>query len=126
MRHHRPALLVAALVALAACSDAGPVAPATVSPEPAPLRSAAPGRGIEGSYLVVLREGADPRSVAAVAGVEPGFVYAAALNGFSAELTPDQLASLRRHPGVRYVFLDPTRGDERARVRAPESDDVPD
>ena len=31
-----------------------------------------------------------------------------------------------RHPGVRYVFLDPTRGDERARVRAPESDDVPD
>lgn len=31
-----------------------------------------------------------------------------------------------RHPGVRYVFLDPTRGDERARVRAPESGDVPD
>ena len=31
-----------------------------------------------------------------------------------------------RHPGVRYVFLDPTRGDERARVRAPEADDVPD
>lgn len=30
-----------------------------------------------------------------------------------------------RHPGVRYVFLDPTRGDERARVRAPEADDVP-
>ncbi len=106
MRHHRPALLVAALVALAACSDAGPVAPATVSPEPAPLRSAAPGRGIEGSYLVVLREGADPRSVAAVAGVEPGFVYAAALNGFSAKLNAGQLNALRHDRNVAYVEED--------------------
>ena len=31
-----------------------------------------------------------------------------------------------RHPGVRYVFLDPTRGDERARVRAPETGELPD
>jgi len=106
MRHHRPALLVAALAALAACSDQGPVAPATVSPEPAPLRSAAPGRGIEGSYLVVLREGADPRAVAAVAGVEPGFVYAAALNGFSAKLNAGQLNALRHDRNVAFVEED--------------------
>jgi cation diffusion facilitator family transporter len=30
-----------------------------------------------------------------------------------------------RHPAVRYVFLDPTHGDESARVRAPEPDELP-
>ncbi|MCU1604573.1 MAG: Cation diffusion facilitator family transporter [Modestobacter sp.] len=29
-----------------------------------------------------------------------------------------------RHPGVRYVFLDPTPGDGRARVRAPQADEL--
>ena len=29
-----------------------------------------------------------------------------------------------RHPGVRYVFLDPTPGDGKARVAAPDADDV--
>jgi cation diffusion facilitator family transporter len=29
-----------------------------------------------------------------------------------------------RHPGVRYVFLDPTPGDGRARVRAPEAGEL--
>jgi cation diffusion facilitator family transporter len=31
-----------------------------------------------------------------------------------------------RHPAVRYVFLDPTHGDRRARVRAPEPDELSD
>ena len=43
----------------------------------APLLSAGAG-AIEGSYVVVLKEGADPRSVAAVAGVSPNYVYTAA------------------------------------------------
>jgi subtilisin family serine protease len=61
---------------------------------------------VEGSYIVVLREGADARSVAAVAGVEPGFVYRAALNGFAATLGAGQLAALRHNPAVEYVEQD--------------------
>ena len=37
----------------------------------APLLSAAPGKGIPGEYIVVLNDGANPRAVAAVAGVTP-------------------------------------------------------
>ncbi|HEX2095297.1 MAG TPA: S8 family serine peptidase [Longimicrobiaceae bacterium] len=104
MRHVRPALLAGA-VALAACSDQGPVASTPSSPEAAPLYSAA-GRGIEGSYVVVVREGADPRSVAAAAGAAPKFVYTAALNGFAASLNTGQLNALRHNPAVEYVEQD--------------------
>ena len=106
MRPFRPVLLAGSLAALAACSDGGPVASAPAATEPAPLRSAAPGRAVEGSYVVVLREGADPRAVAAVAGVSPRFVYTAALDGFAAELNAGQLAALRHHPAVEYVEED--------------------
>jgi subtilisin family serine protease len=106
MRPFRPVLLAGAVAALAACSDQGPVASAPAAAEPVPLRSAAPGRAVEGRYLVVLHPGADPRAVAAVAGVEPGFVYTAALVGFAAELSAGQLTALRHNPAVEYVEQD--------------------
>ncbi|HEX2187682.1 MAG TPA: S8 family peptidase [Longimicrobiaceae bacterium] len=105
MRQLHPLMLALAAAAIAACSDADPVAP-PASPGAAPLLSAAPGRAVEGSYVVVLKEGANPRSVAAVVGVEPGFVYASALNGFAAELSAGQLAALRHNPAVEYVEQD--------------------
>lgn len=105
MRQLRPVLL-AAVVATAACADGGPLPSAPAAADPAPLRSAAPGRAVEGSYVVVLEEGADPRAVAAVAGARPRFVYAAALRGFAAELSAGQLTALRSHPAVAYVEQD--------------------
>jgi len=104
MRRFRSLLLAGAVAGTAACSDQGPVAP--VPAGPAPLLAAAPGQAVEGSYIVVLRQGADARSVAAVAGVEPGFVYRAALNGFAATLGAGQLAALRHNPAVEYVEQD--------------------
>jgi subtilisin family serine protease len=105
IRSTRPALYVLSLLALAACADASsPVAGATA--DAAPLLNAATGRGIPGEYIVVLREGADPRSVAAVAGVSPRHVYTAALNGFSARLNDGQLNALRHSPKVEYVEQD--------------------
>jgi subtilisin family serine protease len=98
-----PYLTAGALLALAACSDASPVA--TRTPDAAPLLAAQSG-GIEGSYIVVLNDGADPRSVAAVAGVSPRHVYTAALNGFSASLNAGQLNALRHNPSVDYVEQD--------------------
>jgi subtilisin family serine protease len=100
----RSTLSAAALLALAACADAAPVAgPAAGA---APLQSAQSGRGIDGQYIVVLNEGADPRSVAAIAGVSPRFVYTSAVNGFAAALNPGQLTALRHNPNVAYVEQD--------------------
>ncbi|HEX8831864.1 MAG TPA: S8 family serine peptidase, partial [Longimicrobium sp.] len=72
---------------------------------PAPLRPAS-SRAIEGSYVVVLKEGADPRSVAAIAKVSPRFVYTAVLNGFAAELNAGQLNALQNNPNVAYIEQD--------------------
>ncbi|HEY0153385.1 MAG TPA: S8 family peptidase [Longimicrobium sp.] len=105
MRFNRTSLLLGAAVTLAACSDQTPTAMKAPS-EGARLHQAAPGRGIEGQYIVVLNEGADPRSVAAVAQVSPRFVYSAALNGFAAELNRGQLNALQNNPAVAYIEED--------------------
>ena len=97
---HTPALLAAAL-ALSACADQSPVT--ARAPGAAPLMAAASGQGVAGSYIVVLKEGAAPRSVAAVAGVSPRHVYTAVLNGFAATLNGGQLTALRHNPNVDYV-----------------------
>jgi subtilisin family serine protease len=97
-----PVLSAAALLALAACSDQAPVT--ARAPEAAPLLSAA--NGVDGRYLVILKEGADPASVAAVAGVSPRHTYTAAINGFAATLNQGQLTALRHNPAVDYVEQD--------------------
>jgi subtilisin family serine protease len=105
MRAARP-LALAGLAALAACSGQDSTAPAR-APEAAPLVAAsAATRAVPGSYIVVLKEGENPRSVAAIAGVDPRFVYTAALNGFAAELNQGQLNALQHNPAVAYVEQD--------------------
>jgi subtilisin family serine protease len=100
MKVGKTAVTLGAVLALAACSDESPVAGrATVA---APLLSAG-ANAIEGEYIVVLREGANPRSVAAVAGVTPEFEYTAAINGFSASLNRGQLTALQHNPNVEYI-----------------------
>jgi subtilisin family serine protease len=103
MKPIRTSVAAAALLMLGACAQDSPVASRAAAA--APLLSAA-SRGIDGAYIVVLNEGADPRSVAAVAGIHPRFVYTAALNGFSASLNAGQLNAVRHHPGVAYVEQD--------------------
>jgi subtilisin family serine protease len=105
MRRATPLALAAIVIAAAACSDQQPTA-ARAPEAAAPLRAAAAGRAIDGAYIVVLNEGANPRSVAAVAGVNPRFVYTAALNGFAAELNAGQLNALQHNPNVAYVEED--------------------
>jgi subtilisin family serine protease len=96
---------VLVLAAAAACGDATQNPAASRTTPTAPLLSAAPGRGVDG-YIVVLNEGANPRSVAAVAGVNPHFVYTAALNGFAASLNAGQLNALQHNPAVAYIEQD--------------------
>jgi subtilisin family serine protease len=101
MRTLRSTALLAAAAALAACADQTPAGAG--APGAAPLMSAASGQGVAGSYVVVLKEGADPRSVAAVAGASPRHVYTAVLNGFAAALNAGQLTALLHNPAVDYV-----------------------
>ncbi|HET7462350.1 MAG TPA: S8 family serine peptidase [Longimicrobium sp.] len=61
---------------------------------------------VDGSYIVVLNEGGNPRSVASAAGVSPRFVYTAALNGFAGTLTAGQLNALSHDPNVAYIEQD--------------------
>jgi subtilisin family serine protease len=103
MKLSKTVVAVGATLALAACSDQSPVSGR--APVAAPLLSAGAG-AIEGSYVVVLNEGADPRSVAAVAGVSPRHVYTAAVNGFAASLNQGQLNALQHNPNVSYVEED--------------------
>ena len=106
MRLARP-LAVASLAALAAaCSDQPEPTLVRAPGAEAPVLSVAPEKRIDGQYMIVLNEGADPRSVAAVAGVSPKHVYTAAVNGFSASLNQGQLNALRHNPNVAYVEED--------------------
>jgi subtilisin family serine protease len=109
MRRRTPAVVAAlTAVALAACSDEpqSPVTPEVSAAALAPLHAAAPGRAVQGEYIVVLKEGADPRSVAAIAQATPEHVYTNALNGFSAALNSGQLTALRNNPNVASVEED--------------------
>jgi subtilisin family serine protease len=110
MRIQHVAALAGLSVLTAACSDTrDPVgAESGLSAQDlAPLYAAAPSQGVEGSYIVVLREGVETRSVLAVAGIHPKFEYSpATLNGFAADLNAGQLNALRRNPAVEYVEQD--------------------
>jgi len=97
---HRSTVAFLALVALAACAEQG--AAPTAADRSAPVLS----RSEAGKYIVVLEEGVNPRAVAAVAGVEPRYVYTAALTGFAATLNAGQLNALQHQGGVKYVEAD--------------------
>src|SRR5688500_497982 len=88
MRHSPLALALVCAALLPACQDA----PSLTAGPPAPLLSSA--GAVAGEYIVVLHRGAEPRGVAAAAGVSPRHVYTAALSGFSARLSGAQLNAL--------------------------------
>ena len=96
---------VALCAVLAACADQGSEPEVALRDAPAPVYSAQ-GAAVAGSYIVVLKQGADARSVAAITGVNPRFVYGAALNGFAGTLTSGQLNALSRNPNVDYIEQD--------------------
>jgi subtilisin family serine protease len=101
----RSSIAFASVLAFAACSDQA-TTPVAVS-DAAPVLSAG-AAGIDGQYIVVLNEGANPRSVAGIAGVNPRFVYTATVNGFAATLNAGQLNALQHNPNVAYIEQDQT------------------
>jgi subtilisin family serine protease len=107
MRVLRPLLFAGLAAFTAACADdSTPLLTPDVAQGGATFQKAANGQAVPGSYIVTLREGADPRSVAAIARVEPSHVYTSALNGFAAQLNHGQLTALLNNPNVEAVEED--------------------
>ncbi|MER7735220.1 protease inhibitor I9 family protein [Streptomyces erythrochromogenes] len=98
--------VVAAAAALAAVT-ALPVATATAATTAAaasPVTRAA--AGDEAPYIVTVHKDVDPATVARMVGASPDYVYRTALHGFSARLSPGQVAALHVIPGVESVQED--------------------
>lgn len=70
---------------------------------PAPLFRARPDHAIDGNYLVQVRDGVDPRTVAARLGVEPHSTIAPAAKWFGADLNRVELKRVRHDPDVIEV-----------------------
>jgi len=96
----RSLALLPVLLLAAACADGA----APLSPDATP--AAARRADAPGSYVVVLEDDANPRSVAALLGINPHRLYTASLQGFAATLTAGQLTALRHNPAVAYVEPD--------------------
>ena len=101
----RAALLLSVPLVLAALPGA---ATARSAPDAGPPVAVAAARGpvVPGSYVVVLRPGADAAAVARTAGTTPRRVYGSVVSGFAAQLTPEQLDRVRRSPAVQAVEPD--------------------
>jgi len=106
MRAVRNAMFLGSALALAACGGAEmDQAETDVGQMGAPLVQAAPGMRIDGDYIVKVKDGADARAVAAIAGVSPRHEYSI-INGFAASLNKGQLTALRQNADVEYVEED--------------------
>ncbi len=91
---------VFALLALAACS-----APDRITAPPSLRASQSPS---DPTFIVALEAG-DAAAFATEHGITPRFVYAYALKGFAARMSPQAADALERNPNVAYVELAQTR-----------------
>ena len=103
-------LLAALLLSTSALAGSGSSPGGSPSADIAPAQKVAgtPGAGkpIPGQYIVTLKEGENPRAVAAIVGADPKWVYENALDGFTAELNNGQLNALRHNKAVAAIEQD--------------------
>lgn len=80
--------------------------PAALSTAPGIAGPTAASTGGPETFLVVLRDGADPAAVRSELGTEPERTYTSALRGFAVGLDAAGVERLRRHPQVALVEPD--------------------
>ena len=85
MRAVRNVLFLGSVLSLAACggNEMEMSSQEELGQNLAPLMQAAPGMGIQGDYIVKLKDGIDARKVAGALKIDPSHVYSAeVINGF--------------------------------------------
>jgi subtilisin family serine protease len=109
MKNMRNTLFLGSALALAACggemNEQGALEAESLATTTAELRMAPQGKGIEGQYIVVFKDGADHGAEALRAGVSPMYSYSI-IPGFAARLNEAQLNALRNNPNVAYIEQD--------------------
>ncbi len=109
MRAVRNVLFLGSVLSLAACggNEMEMSSQEELGQNLAPLMQAAPGMGIQGDYIVKLKDGIDARKVAGALKIDPSHVYSAeVINGFSVTLDANQLRAVRQNPFVEFVEED--------------------
>lgn len=104
-RYHRLLAIVVFVVGnvfVVGSVSAGNPDPNAAPPDAAAVRS----KPIPNRYIITLNVEKQANAVAALVGVRPHFVYESALNGFAADLTPQQVKLLQRHPAVASIEQD--------------------
>lgn len=81
--------------------ETGAAAAAPHSPPASGMQGPAP-TSHQISYIVLLRDGADPNALAASVGIEPRYVNTV-INGFAGALGPEQVAELQQDPRVQLI-----------------------
>ncbi|HEU4322285.1 MAG TPA: S8 family peptidase [Roseiflexaceae bacterium] len=94
-------LLVFALV-LVSFGMASPAAAGNTAAAPA----AKGPRFIDGQYIVTLKPGISAKAFAKGSGIATKYVYDKAVNGFTAKLTLNQVAALKRNPNIATIEQD--------------------
>lgn len=110
-------LLIASAGPAAAARPAGPGQP--LRPTPAPLYRSA--HAVPGQYIVTLQASADAADFAKQVGVVPKFRYSKVFSGFTSDLTPAQLDTVRRMTGVAAVEENSTVTVKDLRSAGPEA-----
>ncbi|MGW0777433.1 S8 family peptidase [Streptomyces sp. NPDC002835] len=110
MRNRTRLRAFAAVSVTALLAAAGPLSAtaqsAAPAPEIAPLHRSA--NAVPGRYIVTLADTADTAAMTGEVGVKALYTYRAALRGFAADLTTEQLRQVRLLPGVVAVEEDAT------------------
>lgn len=97
----RPRRYAVALLVLPALGLTGLSGTASATPDdPGAPVTRTTGERIPGQWIVTLRDGAEPRGVAARYDASPRFVYESALNGFAAPLNDGQVRALQQDDDV--------------------------
>jgi subtilisin family serine protease len=100
----RTMLLAAGAFALAACQDTQQ--PTATAPTDAQASTAAATDAIPGRFIVTLRDGASPETVAREHGVAPDFVYRHALVGFAGSISEAARSGMVRDSRVVRIEQD--------------------
>lgn len=98
-------ILVVATSILAACSEPATI-PEVVVTDNSVANASDAGQAIPGRFIVTVRDGVDPSTVARANGVSPQYVYTHALNGFAGSMSDAARAGLLRDARVSRVETD--------------------